>query len=288
MVSRMAARAGMVWSFVVAGGAGWAAAAELAPIPAGPLVIRAADAPAVSMAEWEIIQTGAAEQTGARVLIAAGAAELARAPPEAVRYTSRTYRFRNGSLRVLEFTRAAGGVLHQITSETQLYVIRGSATVGVRGESLKLEAGDVVSLPSGVLRSVPGRAEDTAVLLQTVRLPPTARAMRVPARDARPVRVASVDATGRKRARVQVQRYTFDGNSIRVAKLTGPGRTDVVRPPVDAMIYLLSGRMRITLGDEQHDVGAGDALVEPAGMPTYWDVEGVSTFVATSTAEWLR
>jgi hypothetical protein len=39
--------------------------------------------PVVPMAEWEILQTGRGEQTGARILIAAGDKELAKAPANA-------------------------------------------------------------------------------------------------------------------------------------------------------------------------------------------------------------
>ena len=143
-------------------------------------------------------------------------------------------------------------------------------------------AGDVVNLPSGVLRSRPGKAEDTTVLLYTVRgTAPQPRAALVRGRD-----VAATALTGEKGGRdgtkVSVKRYAFDGNSIRVARLAGKGRTGSVTPQVDVLIYMLSGRMRITIGDEVKEVSAGDVLREQAGLPTHWDVLEPSSFVATN------
>ncbi len=206
-------------------------------------VIYAKDVPVVTMAEWEIVQKGQGEQTGARVLIAAGEAELQRAPAEAVRYGSQSFHFPSGQIRVLRFSRKAGGVLHQITTETQLYVAQGSAEVGVAGQPTEIFAGDVVNLPSGVLRSRPGKAEDTVVVLYTVRSPmPGARATLVRGKDVKAEAVTG-DKAGRGGAKVSVKRYAFDGNSIRVASLRGKGQT---------------------------------------GLSTHWDVLESSSFVATN------
>jgi quercetin dioxygenase-like cupin family protein len=114
------------------------------------------------------VQKGAAEQTGARVMIAAGPTELARAPSSAVRYDSQTFRFPSGEIRVLKFRKSSGGVLHQITTETQLYVATGSASVDVAGVRTELAAGDVVNLPSGIVRNAASGAEDTTLVLHTV------------------------------------------------------------------------------------------------------------------------
>lgn len=120
-------------------------------------VVLAKDVPVVPMAEWKIVQKGQGEQSGARVLIAAGDKELGRAPPEAVRYESQSFHFPSGQVRVLKFRKASGGVLHQVTTETQLYVASGSAVVGVNGTPTEIFAGDVASLPSGLLESRPAR-----------------------------------------------------------------------------------------------------------------------------------
>ena len=54
-------------------------------------------------------------------------------------------------------------------------------------------------------------------------------------------------------------------------------------PGVDALIYVLSGPMQITIGDEVKTVSAGDALREPAGLSTHWDVPRKGgSFIATN------
>ena len=59
-------------------------------------------------------------------------------------------------------------MLHQVTKEKAIYVVKGSAVVDVAGVATEIFAGDVVSLPGGVLRSRPGKAEDTTVVAFTV------------------------------------------------------------------------------------------------------------------------
>lgn len=264
--------------------AAWVATAQVAQAASN--IRLAADTPVVAMAEWEVRQTGAAEQTGARILIAAGAEELARAPADAVRYDSQAFRFNNGEIRVLTFRKASGGVLHQVTTETQLYIIKGSAIVGVGAQTVQIGAGDVVNLPRGVLRSIPRRLEDTTVLLYTVRSgKPDSKAVVLRGRDTPSTPLTAGPKAGVDTAKVAVQRYLFDGNSIRVARLTGPGKTGAVTPQVDALIYMLSGRMEITIGAETRIVQAGDALCEEAGLPTHWDVLEDSSFIATNGAK---
>jgi quercetin dioxygenase-like cupin family protein len=249
----------------------------------------AKDVPTVPMAEWEIVQQGAAEQTGARILIAAGAADTAKAPPSASRYESQTFKFApgdftTGELRVLKFSKATGGVLHQITTETELYVVKGSAMVGVRGVPTAITAGDVVNLPSGVLRSMPGKPEDTVVLAFTV-----ANTERAP--QAVLVKGSEVKLTPQTRGpkvgvggtKLAVRRYVFDGNSIRVAQLSGRGSTTPYTGGVDVLIYVASGRLKIHVGDEVKEVAAGDVLREQAGKTTFWDVSGPATFIATNS-----
>ena len=258
--------------------AGQVAAASLAGE-----IRRGQDVAVVPMAEWEIVQTGRGEQTGSRILIAAGNEELARAPANATRYGSQTFSFPSGTIRVLRFTKAGGGVLHQITSETQLYVVSGSASVDVAGVRTELGAGDVVNLPSGVLRSLPGRIEDTTVLAYNIK--PTvkdARASVIRGKDNPPAVIEAGEKAGQGGAKVAVQRYVYDGNSIRVAQLSGPGKNSTAVPKVDALIYLLSGRMNLHLGDEVFEVRAGDALREPGGIPVYWDILEPSSFIATN------
>lgn len=237
------------------------------------------------MAEWEIVQKGAAEQTGARVLIAAGEAELARAPASAVRYESTSFRFPSGDFRVLKFRKANGGVLHQITTETHLYVVEGSASVDVAGVRTEIVSGDTVNLPSGILRNGANGAVDATIIVYTVNSAPSgAKAAVVRGKDNPEAVIESGEKAGVGGARVAVQRYAFDGNSIRVARLSGAGQTAPAVPKVDALIYLLSGRMKLHLGEAVFEVAAGDALREPAGVSTHWEVTEPASFAATSGA----
>lgn len=242
----------------------------------------AAETPVIPMAEWEVQQVGAAEQTGARILIAAGNEEIARAPNNAARYDSQTFNFNHADIRVLKFRKATGGVLHQITTETQIYVVKGSATVGVGTEIVEIRAGDVVNLPSGILRSIKRKAEDTTVVLYRVLSPPGAKAAVIRGKDTPITPLTAGPKAGVDTAKVAVQRYAYDGNSIRIARLTGPGKTGVTVPKEDAVIYMLSGRMEITIGKETKIVSAGDALNEEAGLETFWDVLEPSSFIATN------
>ena len=50
----------------------------------------------------------------------------------------------------------------------------------------------------------------------------------------------------------------------------------------ESILYLLSGKMRLTLGDKTQLVQPGDAVREPAGVPSSWEVLEDSTFVSTS------
>lgn len=239
--------------------------------------------PVVPMAEWEIVQTGQGEQTGARVLIAAGTEELKRVPANAARYDSQTFTFPSGEIRVLKFRKATGGVLHQITSETQIYVAQGSASVDVAGVRTELATGDVVNLPSGVLRSLPNRAEDTTIIAYTIKSTvPNPKANVIRSKDNPPAVIESGEKAGESGAKVSVQRYVYDGNSIRIARLSGPGKNAPSTPRADALIYLISGRMNLHLGNEVFEVRAGDALREPAGIPVYWDILEPSSFIATN------
>ena len=272
-------------SFLTAALAGLVLSSALTPVAGAAEVQFAKDTPTIQMAEWEIVQKGAAEQTGARVMIAAGPTELARAPTSAVRYDSQTFRFPSGEIRVLKFRKSSGGVLHQITTETQLYVATGSASVDVAGVRTELAAGDVVHLPSGVARNAASGAEDTTLVLHTVTSAPAgAKAAVVRGKDNPEAVIESGEKAGVGGARVAVQRYAFDGNSIRVAKLSGNGQTSPAIPKVDALIYLLSGRMKLHLGNEIFDVAAGDALREPAGVSAHWEVTEPASFVATNGA----
>ncbi len=278
----MITRARGVWLSGAAAAAS-IALATAAPAPASN-ILPAAEVPVVPMAEWDVDQGGRAEQTGARILIAAGEADTAKAPPTASRYTSQTFRFTPGELRVLRFRAAQGGVLHQITTENEIYVLQGSAIVGVRGTPTEIHAGDAVALPSGVLRSIPGKAEDTVILAYTVASTvKDAKAVLVRGTEVKAAPLPKGPKGGVGGARTVVRRYVFEGNSIRVAELSGKGTTTPYTGNTDVILYIASGQLRITVGDEVKDVTAGDVLREEAGKPSFWGVTGKASFVATNS-----
>ncbi|MBM3513670.1 MAG: DUF861 domain-containing protein [Alphaproteobacteria bacterium] len=245
-------------------------------------VVPGASVKEVSMAEWEVKQAGAAEQTGARILIAAGDDELKNAPADATKYGSKTFKFPSGDIRVLTFKKDQGGVLHQITSETVIYVVKGSAEVGVIGKPTTISAGDVVSLPSGNLRSRAGAAEDTTVVAFTVgHTEKNPKAAVVRAKDTPEQAITAGPKAGTDAAKVAVRRYMFPGNTVRVAGVTGPGKTNPATPKADVLLYLTSGKATVTIGGETREVAAGDAVREPAGVEMFWDVKESMSFVAT-------
>src|SRR4051812_17295933 len=77
---------------------------------------------AVPMAAWE---------DGGKVRTASGKDAVAKAPKNAVRYEMKKVTFPTGTMRVLKFKKADGGVLHPIGDETEMIVISGAADVTV-------------------------------------------------------------------------------------------------------------------------------------------------------------
>lgn len=282
-------------------------AAEFSPpvAPAEPLPRVAADvihipareAKVLPMAEWDVIQRAAGEQTGQRVLIREGADGVEAAPSDASRYEASTHKYPSGAVRILKWRHGSGPVIHQITFETELFVVQGEADVEVAGETVRLRAGDAAFLPSGVLRNM-DPAEDTVVLQYFVghtSEAPKPLVVRgneldtttivqwqdgenyVTARTEEERRRAPSDA-----AKYSVKRYIFDGNSIRYAELSAGGTTNPGTYEVDVLIYIVEGRMRRTEGDQTFVVSAGDTVREQKGATGYWELLEDSVFIATN------
>lgn len=241
------------------------------------------------------------EATGpqvARIRIAEGEAAVARAPSDATRYSAKEYVFPMGALRVLTFERDAGPVVHQITFETELFLLAGSATVGVGDEVVAIEAGDAVFLPSGVLRNDQPK-EDTIVALfyvhQTADEPAAAV---VRSRDVEAVRIAQYVRDGEAVTATKqsdlakapedagvfdLRRYAFGGNSIRHARLFAGGKTTpATNSRSDILIYITKGRMRRIEDGKTYEVVAGDAIREEFGKTGHWELLEESEFLATN------
>ena len=275
-------------------------AAPLPRIPADLIFIPAKNARELPMAEWDVVQTAVGEQTGARVLIAEGGATFAgaaRVPEGASKYTARAYKFPTGAARVLTFRKNDGPVIHQITFETELFMLQGSAEVTVRGQKVRLNKGDAVFLPSGELRNMKPR-EDTVVLqffVQSTSENP--RASVVYAKDVTETPIAQWQAedgtwqTARTPQDVRrapshagvyyVKRYVFDGNSIRHARLKKGNRTAPATYNTDVIIFITKGRMIRHENGQTFEVVAGDALREVKGATGYWELLEDSEFIAT-------
>jgi uncharacterized cupin superfamily protein len=233
--------------------------------------------------------------------IAGNAAALESAPKDASFYEAKLYDFPSGAVRVLTWRKGAP-VAHMITFETEILVLSGSATltplIGFSGDPVKIKKGDALFLPAGNLTN-PKLSEDL-VLLTFVVSPSKndAKSSIVSAEDApvsetlsweengaivsasTPGDMAKAPANARRRS---LQRYTFDGNSIRVATYSAGGRTSTFTiTRTDVLIYIPKGRFRRMEGDQMLELSAGDALREKIGNPGWWEpLEDNSTFIAT-------
>jgi len=265
----------------------------LAPIdPASEPEIHGSEVDAVPYAEWEEnLRSGPTNR------IVWGKDAVERAPPRAARYTQKSYVFPTGTIRVLEFRKASGGMLHAITMENALFVLKGSGTVGIAGKDVSVAAGDAVNYPSGVLRG----SGDATVLLFTVTgtLQNDASAAGiVHARDALTTKTAEWTRGGqvirartaaelrkapKDAIRLAVTRYEFPGNSIRVAHSFRGGPTSPATGPLDALIYVTSGKLRFYESGKVYDALPGDALREIAGEHHWWNRLEDSSFVAISS-----
>lgn len=256
-------------------GPAWAQNAA-APVAANLHVIHMKDAIVKPMAEWDIVQSNPGEQTGTRTLIAEGKDTVDAAPASASRYEARAYKFPTGTIRVLTFKKQPGGVVHQITYETEIYVQQGEVTVDIAGKPATLKAGDTAFLPGGIMRNRKP-AGDTIVVQYFVNH--TAQAPKAQAVRGKDLKFAPTSAGT---AHYDVKRHIFDGNSIRVANMHKGGETPSgTQQRTDALLYVIKGRLRRTEGDEVFEVTAGDALREELGKTGHWELLEESTFLGS-------
>lgn len=255
--------------------------------------IPAEDAPTYIEAEWDLPLPKADGPIYERSFIAEGDA-AATAPEGASLYTAQEYNFPMGALRVLKWD--SGPVIHQITFETQLYMLKGSATVGVAGEIININAGDAVFLPSGILRNTDPQGE-TVVLTYIV--PNSAEAPKAKVVRGEGLGVMAIaqwmdgddptTATDHDAilkapdgaAKFTVKRYSGDGNSFRHAVLEAGGRTTPATNGRDILIYINKGRMERTEDGVLYTVEAGDAIREENAKSGYWEILEDSEFIAT-------
>ncbi len=217
---------------------------------------------AIAMAAW---------QDGARIRSATGGA-ASSAPDNAVTYTAKEVHWPTARVRVLMFDNATGGVLHPITDETLLYVLEGSATVGVGRRTTTLTAGDVVSFPSGALRNA-GAASDATIVTWTA---PSLTGENTP------THVKWIDVEEGGFGPIKLRRYQFPGNSVRAVKLAAGGSTNPNSAATDSLIYVTGGPMTFHQNGQSFVVNEGDFIREIAGLEHNWTIQSDSGFVTTS------
>ena len=247
-------------------------------------------------AKEALIEQYAEWQDGGVIRIARGK-DAEAAPAGASHYEQKTFAWPTGTMRVLTFRK--GPVLHQVTYETEMYVLEGSAEVGVSGKPVKLNAGDAVFMPSGELRN-PKPSGNVAVLLWnvgTTSKDPKPKVIR--GKDLKSTQSASWVENGKAMnartpeeikkapataARWSTKRYEFDGNSIRVATFAKSGASGAGAGPTDALIYIAKGKLGRQEGPEYGVLQAGDGLREPAGQSGHWEGLEDSVFIASSAS----
>jgi quercetin dioxygenase-like cupin family protein len=90
------------------------------------------------------------------------------------------------------------------------------------------------------------------------------------------MKVANVDHMKSREVRDGVSRRVFTGDGATLAWTTlEPGHTP--RPHAhdyEQIVYIVSGRVRFTVGDEVADVGPGDVLLVPPNVEHYAETIG--------------
>jgi len=264
-----------------------------APIsPTSDMHLAGASVEPMILAEWDV-----ENDRGKIVRIVWGQEAVDQAPAGASRYEQKTYSFPTGTIRILEFKEEMGGMIHAITVESAIFMLNGSGTVEVAGELVELETGDVVSYPSGVLRG----DGDATVVAWTVTgnlINEAARAQHIRSADAPVIHFAEWDENGKRVSantpealenaptdaiRLSVKRYSFEGNSVRVAHSKQGGPTSQRTGKLDSLIYVTSGKLRFFQDDSIIDTVPGDAIREIAGHYHHWYRIEDSSFVAISS-----
>ncbi len=234
----------------------------------------------------------AAWEAGGKVTVVVGKDAVAKAPSNAAKYTVKTVKWPTATVKVLEFTKAGGGVLYNLSDETHLFVYKGSLQANVSGTPTTLKEKDVGAGLSGTLRNA-GAPEDTLVVAYVISPPSTedlkptvvraesafygARGATYGAQAATPTPPAD-----RKPDDTIVRRYVFPGNTVRFAQMF-PNK---ISPPstgsMDNYIYIFEGHVQYQQGGETYQAYAGDFLRQESGTIHEWDQKHGAKFVASS------
>ncbi|MCB2106130.1 MAG: cupin domain-containing protein, partial [Rhodobacteraceae bacterium] len=170
------------------------------------------------------------------------------------------------------FKAADGGVAHPITDEKTIYVLQGSLQTTVNGESVTLGAGDLASMPTGMLSNA-GAPSDAVVIAWTAgSLTPGAA----------PAVVRGADVKPGGNDMLVLRRYDFPGNSVRVVTQRKGLKLGPNSAKTDSLIYITSGNEIFMEEGQNFQVTKGDFIREVAGAMHGWDVTEESGFVTTS------
>jgi quercetin dioxygenase-like cupin family protein len=272
---------------------------SLPQIP-GDVITIPTDAAAVkAMSEWDVLQTARGEQTGQRILISENGVTLfGSIPDDASKYEARSHKYPMGAVRILSWDKGSGPVVHQVTFETELFILQGEVDMELQGgEKIRLDAGDAVSLPAGVLRNM--NPSDDTVIVQyfvgnTAESPKTEVVRGAEQSEIRlmqwmdegepvtAVKEEDIENAPPGAAALSLKAYPFAGNSIRHVHLSQGGTSNPTTYAVDVLIYIVKGRMRRTEGDQVFEVSAGDTVRESKGQTGYWEILEDSEFISTN------
>ena len=228
----------------------------------------------------------AAQDDGARNIIAAKAAKT--------RGNDITYAWPTGEIHALHFKKGRA-IQHQLTTETELYVIAGAVEVTVGDKVETVNAGDAAFKPSGVLKA----KGDTRVLLYNVGTlkdaPPKvirgAEAIITPAASwteagkmvlaRKPEDIAQAPAGA---AHWMTKLYDFGGNAIRVVTFKG-GASGAAVTQSGALVYVVEGKIGRHEGPESAVLKPGDAVRVTKGLLGHWDAVDTAVYVHTNAPE---
>ncbi|MHB1207088.1 MAG: hypothetical protein ACYCZX_16080 [Rhodospirillaceae bacterium] len=253
-------------------------------------LLRGSAVPVVPVAAW---------QANGKIETVEGKNAVGKAPPAASRYELKNYVFPSGTIRVFSYKKGNGGLLRQITDETELYVFKGSAEVDVAGRRTAIGAGDAVNRPGGILRTT---ADEDALIVaytvgSTVKDPKSVvlRGKDVAfyiqlaqwVRDGKTIASKTPEEFAKAPPDAQIhlsKRYEFDGNSLRVPVWKKGAATivgDKAVPTTIQLVYIFDGHSQFTYNGIVDEVYGGDAIEEEAGIPHSWVLHETMRFIVT-------
>lgn len=229
----------------------------------------------------------AAQEADVRNIIPAKAANTSGADT--------TYAWPTGEIHALHFKKGQA-IQRAITTETELYVIAGSLTVGVGDKVETVNAGDAVFRPSGALRNAKP-ASDVHVLVYNVGTLKDAPAKVIRASEVTATPAASWTQDGKMvlarkdeeiaqapsgAAHWMTKLYDFGGNAIRVVAFAKGGASGPGLTQADALVYVAEGSIGRVEGPESAVLKPGDAVRVHSGLVGHWEAVDTAVYIHTN------